>query len=257
MPHEGPEVRYIEPIDQGGVQEMTNNERNDPYPGYGGKPISPLLSIGIILILISFGLGALAFGSQEGGYDEVKALASVKCLGCLGLNSVVPGFEEFWTDYPEGHEKEGQPVDHPDFILDAFERDDVALIVLFYWTPGCVPCAEQWKAMEKEGITSGPEDGGREGEKYQGMLLYSLNAAEFGSYEIDVYGTIYSIVPNDLFWTYHYNGDPYQNGVPDTVFIFERDGEIFWWMWYGKEMPISEVDGMITKVLYHEIAHAD
>jgi hypothetical protein len=202
-------------------------------------------------------LGGLGIGSQKGGYDEVKALASVKCLGCLGLNSVVPGFKEFWTAYPEGHIKEGQPVDHPDFILDALDSDDVDLIVLFYWTQGCVPCAAQWKAMEKDGIASGEEEGGREGEKYQGMLMYSLDAGNFDEYEIDVLGNSYSIVPNELFWTYHINGDPYMNGVPDTVFIFESDGEIYWWMWYGQEMPISEVNGMITKILYEEIAHAD
>jgi hypothetical protein len=235
---------------------MTDEQRKDPFPGYGGKPISPLLSIGIVLILTSVGIGALAFGTREGGYDEVKALASVKCLGCLGLNSVVPGFSEFWTDYPDGHEREGEAVDHPDFILNAFDGDDVNLIVLFYWTQGCVPCAAQWKAMEKDGIASGEEEDGREGDKYQNMLMYSLDAGNFDDYEIDVHGEKYSVVPNELFWTYHYNGDPYQNGVPCTVFIFERDGEIYWWMFYGKEMPISEVNGMISQILYHEIAHA-
>jgi hypothetical protein len=173
------------------------------------------------------------------------------------LNSVVPGFEEFWTVYPEGHEMEGQEVDHPDFISDALAREDVNLVILFYWTQGCKPCAKQWDEMREDHIASGLEDGGREGEKYPGVLLYSLDAANFNKFDIEMNGVHYEIVPNEIFWTYHYNGDPEKDGVPDTVFIFERDGEIHWWMWYGSQMPLSRVDGMITNILYHEIAHAD
>jgi hypothetical protein len=235
---------------------MTEDERSDPYPGYGGKPLSPLLSIGIVLILVSIGIGTLAIGSQEGGYDEVEKLASIKCLGCLGLNSVVPGFKEFWTVYPKDHEKEGQDIDHPELITRALDSVDVDLIILFFWTPGCVPCAAQWKEMEEDGIASGEENGGREGDKYKGFILYSLDASEFDEIEVELFDSEISIVPNDLFWTYHYNGNQYDNGVPDTVFIFERDGEIFWYMHYGSKMELSDVDDMMTKILYHEIAHS-
>ncbi|MGA1872232.1 MAG: hypothetical protein ACMUHY_01045 [Thermoplasmatota archaeon] len=227
----------------------------DPYPGYGGKQMPPFLAIGVVLISISIGIGALAVGSRDGGYDEVEKLASVKCLGCLGLDPVVPGFKEFWTAYPGGHREEGEEVQHPAWIEEALESDRVDMIVLFYWTPGCVPCAEQWEEMRKDGIASGEEDGGREGEKYQGLLLYSLDASEFDEIDIELLGEGRRIVPNDLFWIYHFNGNSYYNGVPDTVFIFERDGEIHWYMHYGR-MDLSSVDAMITRILYHEIAHS-
>jgi hypothetical protein len=207
--------------------------------------------------MLSIGIGTFAIGTRNGGYEEVQDLASVKCLGCLGLNSVVPGFDGFWTVYPEGHEKEGEEVEHPELVTRTFDRDDVDLLILFYWTQGCVPCAEQWEEMKKEGIVSGEEDGGREGDKYPKTLIYSLDAGNFDEYTVDHFGSEITFVPNEMFWTYHINGDPYYNGVPDTVFIFERDGEIYWYMHYGSKMELSEVDGMINKILYHEIAHAD
>ncbi|MBN1389646.1 MAG: hypothetical protein JXA22_03280 [Candidatus Thermoplasmatota archaeon] len=234
---------------------MSGTEGRDPFPGYGGEHMPPLLAIGVSLMVLSVGIGIVAFGSRGGGYDNVEKLASVKCLGCLGLDPVVPGFNGFWTYYPEGHTREGEIVDHPEWMEEALARDDVELIILFYWTPGCVPCAQQWDEMRRAGLVSGEEEGGREGDRYQGVLVYSLDASEFDEVDLMLFDDDVKVVPNDLFWIYHFNGDPYYNGVPDTVFLFEMDGQVHWFMHYGR-MDASDVDGMITNVLYNEIAHA-
>jgi hypothetical protein len=83
-------------------------------------------------LLISLGIGTWAFGSSSGGYEQVDKLASIKCLGCLGLDPVVPGFSEFWIEYPEDHVKEGQEVDHPQEVIDILDDEDVDLFILFF-----------------------------------------------------------------------------------------------------------------------------
>lgn len=218
------------------------NERNneDPYPGYGGRSFPPLLSLGVAFIIIAVGIGALAFGSTRGGYEEVDKLASIKCLGCLGLDPVVPGFSEFWIEYPEDHNAKGSEVDHSQEVLSILDDDEVDLLILFFWTQGCVPCAAQWKEMREEDIASGEEDGGIEGEKYANLRIISIDAADD---------------PVGYYRTYIPTGN--ENGVPMTTFIFEdSDGIIKWYSHYGR-MEIGPLESLITHVLYHEISSAD
>ena len=218
---------------------MIKKRAEDPFPGYGGRSIPPLLSVGVVIIVIAVGIGALAFGSTSGGFEEVDKLASIKCLGCLGLDPVVPGFSEFWVEYPEDHNDKGSEVDHPMEVHEFLGDENVDLLILFFWTQGCVPCAAQWKEMREEDIASGEEDGGTEGEKYASLKIISIDAADD---------------PVGYYGTYIPTGN--ENGVPMTTFLFkDSDGIIKWYSHYGR-MEIGPLESLITHVLYHEISSA-
>ena len=224
----------------------------DPFPGYGGKPPHPVLALGLALLALSFGLGAWAMGSGDGGYDEVEKLASVKCLGCLGLDPVIPPFEGFWIEYPDGHVNAGEEVVHPGSVTAAIDDEDVDIFVLFFWTQGCVPCAAQWEEMKEKGIASGHEDGGVEGSYYERFRMRSHDAADPGGRE--------------LFDTYIPTGK--ETGVPMTTFVFRGpEGNVQWYSHYGRmELDdMMELIGDIQHYLatgslkddYDDIAHAD
>lgn len=202
----------------------------DPVQKFGGRPIPGMVLI-LLLPVILIGSGAAWYWSaDEGGYENVDKLASVKCLGCLGLDPVVPGFSEFWIEYPDDNVKAGQEVKHPDITLDNIDEEETDILILFFWTQGCVPCAEQWDEMREENIASGDEDGGREGEKYEKLTIYSLDAAE----EMNVYRT--------------YTPKGTETGVPMTTFIFrDPDNNIQWWSHYGR-MDLSDLENMIVEI---------
>jgi hypothetical protein len=232
---------------------MSRSKRiKDPYPGYGGSAPHPVLALGIVLIALAFGVGAWALGSDEGGYEQVEKLASVKCLGCLGLDPVIPPFESFWISYPEGHRKQGEEVEHSELVISTIDDEETDVMVLFFWTQGCVPCAAQWEEMKDIGIASGPEDGGREGDYYERFVLISYDAAESDG--------------RALYETYTPTGT--ENGVPMTTFLFRGpDGSVQWYSHYGR----MELDAMMDlmediqhyletgslKDDYDDIAHAD
>ena len=245
-------VRSVQQVAKGGVQEMTSGRRSkDPFPGYGGKPMSPLLSIGVVLIAAGFGIGAWVIGSTEGGYERVEKLASVKCLGCLGLDPVIPPFEGFWIDYPEDHEKNGEKVPHPEVVLSTIDDERVEIFVLFFWTQGCVPCAEQWDEMVEEGVASGPENGGKQGSHFERFRMTSYDASEEEGRE--------------LFDAYTPTGT--ETGVPMTTFIFRGPlGSVQWYSHYGK-MEVKAMMKMVEDIQfyletgslkedYEDIAHA-
>ncbi len=221
--------------------------KSDPIPKYGGKPLPAIASIAVLMVMLAGGAGALIWGYMDEGSEEVEKLASVKCFGCLGLDPRIDGFSEFWDVFPEGHEREGQAVDHRPKVINSLSEEDVDLTILFFWGPGCVPCAEQWEDMVHENIASGPEDGGREGDAYEGLRLYSVDASRDSE---------------NLYWTYHFNGKKEYNGIPMTVFLFQGHDDIMWYSHYGK-MDIDEVVQMIEniqqivlKIKYDEISHA-
>jgi hypothetical protein len=231
---------------------IAERRTKDPYPGFGGKPMSPVLALGVVLIALAFGIGAWALGSNDGGYDQVEKLASVKCLGCLGLDPVIPPFEGFWIEYPDDHVKEGQEVPHPELVLETIDDEDVDIFVLFFWTQGCVPCAEQWEEMVEEEIASGPEDGGREGPRFERFVMISYDAAESEGREL-----YDSYIPTGL-----------ETGVPMTTFIFRGpEDDIQWYSHYGK-MEVSAFIELVEDIQfyletgslkddYDDIAHAD
>ncbi|MFO8050369.1 MAG: hypothetical protein R6V01_01565 [Thermoplasmatota archaeon] len=231
---------------------MQDKRPRDPTPGYGGKPLSPLLSLAVVLLAAGFGIGAWTLGSCEGGYEQVDKLASVKCLGCLGLDPVIPPFEGFWIDYPDEHLKSGEEVPHPDRVIRTLEDEDVDILVLFFWTQGCVPCTEQWEEMVDRDIASGPEDGGREGEFFERFKMTSYNAAEDDGREL-----------------YHiYIPTGKETGVPMTTFLFKGpEGKVQWYSHFGR-MDVDEMVEMVEDIEeylesgslkedYEDIAHAE
>ncbi len=221
--------------------------KKDPIQKYGGKPLPAIATLAVMVLMLAGGAGALVWGYLDEGYEEVEKLASVKCLGCLGLDPRIDGFSEFWDVYPEGHDKEGQEVDHKPTVLNSLGDEDVDITILFFWGPGCVPCAEQWEDMLDEEIASGAEDGGREGDAYDRLEMYSIDASRDDE---------------NLYWTYHFNGKKEYNGIPMTVFLFEGYDDIMWYANYGKmdvhDMIeiIENIEQIVLEIEYHDISHA-
>ncbi|MGA1822310.1 MAG: hypothetical protein ACMUIG_07270 [Thermoplasmatota archaeon] len=214
-------------------------KKADPIPRYGGSGLPGILAVIIPILIIITASIAGYWASTDGGYDEIKGLASIKCLGCLGLDPVVPGFDGFWIEYPARHNDAGENVSHPAIVHKILDDDDTDLLILFFWTQGCEPCAAQWEEMEKDDIASGEEEGGREGGLYEGMKMISVDANN------DKHGFYPAYIPTGN-----------ENGVPMTTFIFKaNDGTVKWYSHYGR-MDIDAVHDMITLILYHEIAHA-
>jgi hypothetical protein len=202
----------------------------DPVQRFGGKPIPGIVLLILIPLVLVAGAGSWYVSSEGGGFNEVEKLARVKCLGCLGLDPVVPDFSEYWIEYPDDHVKKGEDVPHPDQVHSILDDDDVDLFILFFWTQGCVPCAEQWDEMVEADIASGPEDGGIEGDRYETLRMISNDAAE----------------ETDLYHTYTPKGT--ETGVPMTTFLFkDREETILWWSHYGK-MDLGDVEERIEEI---------
>ena len=218
----------------------------DPIPKYGGRPMTGTAALIVALVALIGGAASLLIGSNSDGYDEVERLASIKCLGCLGLDPVVPGFSDFWVDYPSDHVRSGESVPHPEPVVEILADEEIDFLILFFWGPGCVPCDRQWEEMVDEDIASGPEEGGREGKGYQRMKLISVDSTHD---------------PNGLYRTYLPKGT--ENGVPMTTFMFtDGDGAINWWSHYGRmeiedllEM-IETIKAIMKTVNYEHISHS-
>lgn len=203
----------------------------DPVQKYGGKRMKAPVLILLTLFILIAGSASWIYASDDGGFNEVRQLAKVKCLGCLGLDPVVPEFSEYWIAYPPDHKKANETVDHPEYVTDYLSDEDVHLLVLFFWTQGCVPCATQWKEMVDEKIASGPEDGGIEGDKYENLIMRSNDAA----------------IETDLYHTYTPTGK--ETGVPMTTFLFKNSGgDILWYSHYG-QMEISDFKEIAEDIL--------
>ena len=212
----------------------------ETVPRYGGRPPSKILSVALPLVLILVSAGIWVYSTGEGGFSEVRGLGSVKCLGCLGLNPVVPGFEgEFSVEYPEDHVDAGGEVPHPEVVHRILDDPDWDMLILFFWAQGCVPCAEQWEEMAERDIASGPEDGGEEGDAFERVRIISVDANDD---------------PNGFYRTYLPTGK--EDGVPMTTFLFKtEEGAVNWYSKYGP-MDVDNVEGMINRILYEEISHA-
>ncbi|MFW3146060.1 MAG: hypothetical protein ACMUIE_04535 [Thermoplasmatota archaeon] len=204
----------------------------DPMPGYGGKRPKPHTAVLLVISLLAAGSFFWYAGMGDGGYKEVKSLAEVKCLGCLGLDPVVPPFENFWTNYPEDHKDRGKPVDHPEEVHDILDSGDYDILILFFWGPGCEPCKKQWEEMVEEGIASGPEEGGREGDRYSDLRLISVDNTND---KVGYYGTY---IPTGI-----------EDGVPMTTFLFKtHNGTVYWYSHYGR-MKIQDVEELIEEIV--------
>ena len=212
----------------------------ESVPGYGGKPPSRFVALALPVALILASAGLWIYSTGEGGFSEVERLGSVKCLGCLGLNPIVPGFDgEFWIQYPEEHENKGENVSHPEIVHEILDDPEWDLLILFFWAQGCVPCAEQWEEMREKDIASGPEEDGKQGDAFERVRIISVDANE------DPHGFYGSYIPTGK-----------EDGVPMTTFLFKDDGGMInWYSRYGR-MDVDNVEGMINLILYEEISHA-
>ena len=175
------------------------------------------------LVSIIIIIGVLAGGLVGDAYMSVQNHSAVPCLGCLGLSPVSGEFEEWWIDYPEGHVKEGQPVGHPSWILEAL--DEYEMIILFFWQDECPPCEKQWEDMKDAGLVSGSEANGKLIKYTEIAYLYSLDVADPKHNYRDI---MYDI----------YDPEGYRQGTPTTVFLVTlHDNNIGWYSQKGYVDP--------------------
>ena len=180
--------------------------------------------IAFVMFVGSIGLGAYTYAREEG---------EVLCLSCLGLDPVVPGFDDWWVNYPSSFEKAGSPVSHPSWVRDSLRNYDVVMI--FFWQPACDGCDEQWEDMKDDDLVQGTESSGSMDKYSSEVKLYSLDIQKTNG--------------RDAFDAYaQFRPKP---GTPTTTFVIRLpDGSIGWYSHLNK-MSAGEVDGML-QIAMHE-----
>ncbi len=181
------------------------------------------------LVSVIIILGLLIGGTVGGAYLHIQTNSSVTCLGCLGLSPISGEFEEFWVDYPDDHAKAGQPVGHPNWILDAL--DEYQVIVLFFWQIGCEPCDAQWEDMKDNDLVKGTEETGKLKKYADIAYLYSLDINDDPKYRSAMYT---------------YDPDGARQGTPTTVFLLKLDINTVGWYSYKGYMDAETVEGIMT-----------
>jgi len=198
-------------------------------------------------------VGVLAFtfvtSIAAGAYSISYEKNRIKCLGCLALRPDVPGFDgNWWINYPEGaidvygNDRSGQPVDHPQEIIDALSTHKA--VFLFFYQSGCTGCEEQWEDMKKAGIVSGDENNGQ-------MDRYSLDAVLF-TLSLDD-GNPNQNRNMEWFETYEMYkkvGNKVEGVTPTSVFLTHYKGGIGWYSVAG-QMSAEEVDGILSMAINH------
>jgi len=166
-------------------------------------------AVGIIIAL------ALFVSGWYTAYDKSTDLNESTCLGCIALNPIVSPFSEFWVEYPKGYSREGN-VPHPQWVIDELNKGKV--VMLFYWTHGCVPCKKQWDDMKKAEIVDGSESNGYIGKRYENNItLFSIDAGTGeGGDTLKIY------TPK--------NKEPV---TPTTVILTMKNGSVLWYAFQG------------------------
>jgi len=155
---------------------------------------------------------AILFAGSYLSYERVEQLNETRCLGCIGMQPKVEKFKEFWIKYPKSFNREGLPL-HPSWIVNISKEK---VVMLFFWSPACKPCKEQWEEMKKVGLVEGSEENGRIGENFSYVALFSIDITSSEGNIIKIY-------------------TPDGNRVtPTTVILFEKNNTIYWYAFTGK-----------------------
>ncbi|GEM_PF-915143 len=190
-------------------------------------------------VLVFTFVTSLAAGAYSISYEKNR----IKCLGCLALRPDVPGFDgNWWINYPEGakdasgKDRSGQPVDHPQEIVDALSS--YKAVFLFFYQSDCTGCKEQWEDMKEAGIVKGDEDNGQMDKYSLDVVLFTLN--------LDRGNPDYS---RNMEWFETYDAFN-QRMTPTSVFLTHYKGEIGWYSVAG-QMSAGEVDGILSMAINH------
>ena len=159
-----------------------------------------------LLLLISIIL--LVSGTYT-SYEKVKKLNEMLCQGCIAIISKSYKFDKFWVEYPSIYEIKGLPS-HPSWAVN-FSKDNILMI--FFYGPACEPCEQQWEEMKKAGIVEGRKENGSFSGNFSYAKLVTIDISKDKEDIIKIYNT--------------------RNSVPTTVIMFEKDGKIYWYAFYG------------------------
>ncbi len=185
-------------------------------------------------------LGLLLMGLGMGAYEATKRTNGSLCTSCLGLDPKPFDFDMFWTKYPSRHEDSGKWPKHPGWIEDDLE--EIKVVFLFFWSPHCDNCEEQWEDMKEDGIVKGSEDDGEIGDEYQNNVkLYSMDSnTDNGKRTLEVYEP---------------DGRPPEDfQLPTTVIItkYSRTSETVYWYADNAKLKASLVEEILDAAIDNE-----
>jgi hypothetical protein len=150
-----------------------------------------------------------------------------------------PPSKEWWVDYPEGHLKESDSVEHPNWIID--ELNDYDAVILFFWQAGCGPSETQWEEMKSIELVKGSMEDGKLDQYKDVALLLSL--------DINI---------EDLYRAALHVYDPQgmNYGTPTTVVLTElANGDIGWYSYKG-QMDVDDLKDYIRNAINYELSNS-
>ncbi|TES83126.1 MAG: hypothetical protein E3J91_03435 [Hadesarchaea archaeon] len=144
------------------------------------------------------------------------------------LHSLGTGADGFWVTYPPGHPQGGQPVSHPQWVLDSLKNSCVLLVV---HRTGCAWCQPQADRVIELG------------NKYKDSLtFYDLDLELGGDVESKGYEAI----------AYDPDDSPHYIALTAIITSIDNNGgaEYCWHGWEG-DMDKSDLEGWIKDAIYY------
>jgi len=197
------------------------------------KALSNLTDNQVFMVFFTFILllGTIAMGA----YSYAKSQSEITCFSCLGLYPEAGEFEDWWTKYPDGHVNAGEKVNHPFWIDDDLESHNA--VMLFFSTPSCSGCDQQWEDMSDAGLVSGSKLDGELTKFNEFVKFYTLDANVEKNY--------------NTLKVYDPEGRNY--GVPVTVFLTNmKSGQIGWYSYKGP-LPAGDVAAILEIAIHHNV----
>jgi len=179
-----------------------------------------LLVPAIFLIVLTT---CFTFNNPENGSGSSSWLDNYVPVHSLGT-----GADDFWIAYPPGHPQSGQPISHPQWVLNSLKNSCVLLVL---HRTGCYWCQAQADRVIEFG------------NKYENNLtFYDLDLGLGGDIENKGYDAI----------AYDPDGYPHYIALTTIITLIDNNGgvEYCWHGWEG-DMDESDLEGWIKDGIYY------
>jgi len=198
-----------------GPSEKTLPEKQQPSRFSTKKIIAVAIMAFVVMGAALFFLLGTPLGGNDGGG------------GGAPKHGVGSGAGDFWINYPSGHPQSGQPISHPQWVLNSLENSCVLLVI---HRTGCYWCQAQADRVIELG------------NKYKDSLtFYDLDLELGGDVESKGYEAI----------AYDPDGDPHYIALTAIITSIDNNGsvEYIWHGWEG-DMDKSDLEGWIKDGIY-------
>jgi len=215
--------RHIKHV-HGKMIERSEEPSEKPLPEKQQLPrfsTKKIISVAIIaLVVIAMALFFLLRTPSE----EDRATTE----GYVPKHGVGSESDNFWVNYPPNHPQSGQPVSHPQWVLDSLENNCVLLVIHRTGCDWCQPQADRVIEL---------------GNKYKNSLtFYDLDLTLGGDVENKGYEAI----------TYDPDGYPHYIALTAIVTLIDNNGSVeCCWHGWGGDMDKSELEGWVKDGIYY------